>query len=190
MPGKLTLLLKSKLAWAILGAILIVGAGSTAALAATGTPLPLISQGQTSQHNDGQHNDGQHDHNDNGHQAEGTISSIDSSQSSFVVKTEHGSSVTVVVSSATVFTDGPHNFNDLKVGMSVEVDGNVQSDGTLTATGVHGAGEDANDDQGGGGNNGSDGSNPTPGTDAHSGSGPSGSSTPGSGSHDDGAPHN
>src|SRR6185312_12401551 len=68
MPGKLTLLLKSKLAWAILGAILIVGAGSTAALAATGTPLPLISQGQTSQHNDGQHNDGQHDHNDNGHQ--------------------------------------------------------------------------------------------------------------------------
>ena len=178
MPGRLTHLLRSKIAVAIFGAVLIAGAGSAAALAASGGGLqtPFASQTPSSHNNDSQHNDGRNDdgqHND-GHEAEGTITSIDAAGSRFVVKTEHSASITVVVNSATVFTDGLHSFSDLKTGMSVEVDGNLQSDGTLTATKVHGDNEGADD-----------GSN-----DDHGGSGPGGSSTPGSGGHDDGVPHN
>jgi hypothetical protein len=193
MPGRLIHLLRNKVAVAIFGAVLIAGAGSAAALAASGGNLqtPFASQTPSSQHHSD--NDANDDHgntqnaNDNdGHEAEGTISSIDSGNSSFVIKTEHGASVTVVVTSATVFTDGPHSFSDLKTGMSVEVDGNPQSNGTLTATKVHGDNEssdnDGSDDHGG--NTGS----ATPGSDDHGGvSG--GSGTPGSGSHDDGTPH-
>jgi hypothetical protein len=193
MPGRLTHLLRSKIAVAIFGAVLIAGAGSAAALAASGSAIqmPFASQTPSSHNGDGHHNDDQNDdQNDDGqhdgHEAEGTISSIDSGNSSFVVKTEHGASVTVIVNSATVFTDGLHSFGDLKTGMSVEVAGNPQSNGTLTATKVHGNNEgadnDSNDDHGG--NTGS----ATPNSDDHS-RGPSGSSTPGSGGHDDGAPH-
>lgn len=187
MPGRLTHLLRSKIAVAIFGAVLIAGAGSAAALAASGNlQAPFASQTPSSHNSDGhqnddQNDDGQHD----GHEAEGTISSIDSGNSSFVIKTEHGASVTVIVNSATVFTDGLNSFGDLKTGMSVEVAGNPQSDGTLTATKVHGnnegADDDSNDDHGG--NTGS----ATPGSDDHSGA--TGSSTPGSGGHDDGTPH-
>lgn len=171
MLGKLALVLKSKLAIAILGAVLVAAGGSAVAMAASGNS-PFGSQAHSSGGNDGQRTSGQHD----SHQAEGTITSIDSGQSSFVVKTEHSASITVVVSSATVYTDGPHGFGDLKAGMSVEVDGSFQSDGTLAATRVHGdhAGidDDRNDDHDGNSN--------------HSGSGSDGS---GRGGHDDGAPH-
>jgi uncharacterized membrane protein YgcG len=194
---------KNKVAVALLGAALIVGAGTTVTMAATGNS-PFGAQSRSSQQNDGQHHDSQHDDQDNhtqnndqhdGHQAEGAITSIDSGKTSFVVKTEHGSSVTVVVNSATVFTDGPHGFGDLKVGMSVEVDGTLQSDGTLTATRVHGDAENVadelNDDRGG---------SATPGTDDHGGSlnsgsgssgsgGSGGSDNSGRGGHDDGTPH-
>jgi len=194
MPGRLTHLLRNKIAVAILGAVLIAGAGSAAALAASGNNIhmPFASQTPSAQHSTGQHNDSQDNdgQDDNiqhdGHETEGTISSIDAAGSRFVVKTEHGASVTVVVNSTTVFTDGLHSFADLKTGMSVEVDGNPQTDGTLTATKVHGDGEgsddDRNDDHGG------DRGTATPGTDDHSG-GPGGPGTPGSGGHDDGAPH-
>jgi len=187
MPGRLTHLLRNKIAIAIFGAVLIAGAGSAAALAASGNNLhmPFASQTPSAQHNDSQDNDGQDDNNQHdGHEAEGTISSIDSAGSRFVIKTEHGASVTVVVNSTTVFTDGLHSFADLKTGMSIEVDGNPQADGTLTATKVHGEGEgsddETNDDHGG------DRGSATPGADDHGGSG---SSTPGSDGHDDGAPH-
>lgn len=196
MPGRLTHLLRSKIAVAIFGAVLIAGAGSAAALAASGNTIqmPFTSQTPSSHNNDSQHHDGQNDdgqHND-GHEAEGTISSIDSSNSRFVVKTEHNASVTVVVNSATAFTDGLHSFADLKTGMSVEVDGNLQSDGTLTATKVHGDNEGSDDgsNDGHGGDDASDPGSATPGADDHDDSGPSGSSTPGSGGHDDGVPHN
>jgi len=184
MSRRLKYLLSNKIAIAILGAVLIAGAGSAAALAASGGNLqtPFASHSPSAQHSNGQDDNNPRD----GHEAEGTISSIDAAGSRFVVKTELGASVTVVVNSATVFTDGLHSFADLKTGMSVEVDGNPQADGTLTATKVHGNNEgadnDSNDDHGG--NTGS----ATPNSDDHS-RGPSGSSTPGSGSHDDGAPH-
>src|SRR5690242_13172153 len=192
MPWNLKRLLSHKVAIAIFGAVLVASAGSAAALAASGGALqmPFASQTPSSHNSDGHQNDDQNDDSQHdGHAAEGTISSIDSGNSSFVVKTEHGASVTVVVNSATVFTDGLHSFGDLKTGMSVEVAGNPQSNGTLTATKVHGNNEgaddgsnDSNDDHGG--NTGG----ATPGSDDHSG-GPSGSSTPGSGGHDDGTPH-
>ncbi len=178
MPGRLTHLLRNKIAVAIFGAVLIAGAGSAAALAASGGNLqtPFASQTPSSQH-DGD-NDANDDHgnvqnaNQNGgHQAEGTIASIDSAGSRFVVKAEHGASMTVVVNSSTVFTDGLHSFADLKTGMFVEIDGNVQSNGTLSATRIHGENEGADDTL----------------NDDHSGSGSGGS---GRGGHDDGSPHN
>lgn len=177
MPGRLTHLLRNRIAVAIFGAVVIAGAGSAAALAANGNTIqmPFASQTPSTHNNDGQQNDDKHD----GHEAEGTISSIDSGASRFVVKTEHGSSITVVVDSATVFSDGLHSFGDLKTGMTIEVEGTPQADGTLTATKVHGDSEGSDDDK-------SDdhGASATPGVDDHS-----GSSTPGSGGHDDGTPH-
>jgi len=177
MPGRLTHLLRNKIAVASFGAVLIAGAGSAAALAASNNNIhmPFASQTPSTQHNDSRDNDGQDDNGlHDSHEAEGTVSGIDSAGSRFVVKTEHGASVTVVVNSATLFTDGLHSFSDLKTGMSVEVDGNVQANGTLSATKVHGDGEGSDDDK----------------SDDHGGSGASSSSTSGSGGHDDGSPHN
>jgi|SRR5690349_10362498 Domain of unknown function (DUF5666) len=180
MSRRLKYLLSNKIAIAILGAVLIAGAGSAAALAASGGNLqtPFASHSPSAQHSNGQDDNNQRD----GHEAEGTISSIDAAGSRFVVKTELGASVTVVVNSATVFTDGLHSFADLKTGMSVEVDGNPQADGTLTATKVHGDNEgpdDGNDDHGDDNDGRSGSGNSTPGADNHG----------GSGGHDDGTPH-
>jgi hypothetical protein len=196
MPGRLTRLLRNKIAIAIFGAVLIASAGSAAALAASGNTfhMPFVSQTPSSQQH--AHDGSSDDHNGNaqgeddhdGHGVEGVISSIDSGASSFVVKTEHNSSVTVVVNSATVFSGGLHSFGDLKSGMSIAVDGTPQSDGTLTATKVYGDSEGSEggstDDHGG-----STSDSATPSADGHDGSGPSGTGTPGSGSHDDSAPH-
>ncbi|HEY7340324.1 MAG TPA: DUF5666 domain-containing protein [Ktedonobacterales bacterium] len=198
MSWKLKRLLSNKIAVAIFGAILVASAGSAAALAASGGRLqtPFASQTPSSAHHhsdDGSHDDHgnlQNANHDDGHEAEGTITSIDAAESRFVVKTEHNASVTVVVNTATVFTDGLHSFGDLKTGMSVEVDGNVQPNGTLIATKVHGDSDGPDDDKSDdhGGDNDS-GASATPGADDHGSSSGSGSSTPGSGGHDDGAPH-
>jgi uncharacterized protein DUF5666 len=188
MFGKLAFLFKSKIAIAAVGAVLVAGAGTTAVLAASGVPLPLISQGQ------GQHADDQHNNHDDGdknddqqdmNEAEGTISSIDAGHSSFVLKTAKGATVSVVVDTKTVFDGRAHSFGDLKVGMSVEVHGNHQSDGTLTAARVHGEDNSASDDHS---SDGASSGSSTPGTDDHSGA--SGSSTPGASGSDDSVPHN
>lgn len=184
MLGKLAFLFKSKLAIAIVGAILVAGVGTTAVLAASGVPLPIISQGQ-GQHADDQHNghdDGDNDDQNDKNEAEGTISSIDAGHSSFVLKTAKGATVSVVVDSKTVFDGHAHSLNDLKVGMSVEVHGNPQSDGTLMATRVHSDDENSSDDHS---SDGSSSSSSNSGTDDHS-----GSSTPGASGSDDSVPHN
>lgn len=130
MLGKLALMFKSKLTLAVLGAALVAGVGTTAAFASTGAHLqvPLFSQNHSG--------DGNNNQNDDGQQAEGTIASIDSGQSSFVFAAEHGKSVTVVVNSKTVFDNGLKSFADLKVGMHVEAKGAKQADGSLLATKV------------------------------------------------------
>ena len=182
MAGKLIRVFKSKLAIAVLGAVLVAAAGTTVALAAAGAQRrdPRASQGQSlltrsqagaddNNHSSGARQNSQH--------IEGAISSIDASHSSIVVASEHSGNVTVVVGDGTVFDEGLSGFADLKVGMFVEVNGNSQSDNTLTATrierGNDAAGDDAtNADRSGG--------------DDHRGGGSGGS---GRGGHDDGVPH-
>jgi len=150
MLGKLMLLLKSKLALAVVGTVLVAGGGTAVALASTGTHVPLVSQAQTSQSND---NDASDDHggaqkqDGNSQQVEGSISSIDAGHTSFVVTPAQGTAVTVVVNAQTVFEEGLQNLAGLKVGMHVEAKGARQADGSLLATKVEGQNENANENE-------------------------------------------
>jgi|SRR5579859_6064543 len=195
MLDKLALLLKSKIALAAIGATLVAGGGATVAAAATGAQVPVVSQAlhaATGTHdanddhgkdaaghdaNDDKGQDANDQDNANEHEAQGTVSSVDASGSSFVVKESGGASVTVKVSASTIFDGGLTKLGDLKAGMTVEVKGATQADGTVAASRVHG--EDASgtqgDDHGGDSHGGSGGS----------GSGGSGSSGSGSGGSDD-----
>jgi Domain of unknown function (DUF5666) len=150
MLGKLIPLLKSKLALAVVGTVLVAGGGATVALASTGAHVPLVSQAQTSQsigndasddHGGAQKNAG------NGQQVEGSISSIDAGHTSFVVTPAQDTAVTVVVNAQTVFEEGLQNFAGLKVGMDVEATGTRQADGSLLATKVEGQNANENEAQ-------------------------------------------
>ena len=151
MLGKLALLLRRRLALAILGTVLVVAAGTTAVLAASGAPLPLV--GQSTQHSGNDANDdhggSQNVNHNDGQQAEGTIKSINAGQSSFVLTPEHGADVTVVVNGQTIFEEGVKNFASLAVGQHIEVKGTRQADGSLLAAKIEGqnVNDDANDDQ-------------------------------------------
>lgn len=168
MLGKLALLLKGKLAAAILGTALLVGGGTTAVLAANSAQLqlPLVSQTQSQEHannhdaNDdhGGNNQGANQNDDNNqgqdddqneNELRGTVGSIDTGNASFVLKPSGGTTKTVVVSAKTVFDGGLSKLADLKVGQFLEVKGNAQSNGTLAATRVHREDNDANDDNDG-----------------------------------------
>jgi hypothetical protein len=72
------------------------------------------------------------------HELTGTIMSLDAAKSSFVLKLAGGTTRTIEVSANTEFEgDGDfQRFSDLKVGQSVQVEGNLQSNGTLAATKV------------------------------------------------------
>jgi hypothetical protein len=163
MLGRLALLAKSKLVVVVVGTMLVAGGGTTAALAASGThlQLPLVLQGQsqTPQDNDAaskddhQSNQGnqttqQGKNHDDGQQVEGTVSSIGTGHSTFVLTPEQGSPVTVEVNGQTVFDEGLSAFGSLKVGLHVEVKGTRQSDGSLLATKIEGQSEAADDNQG------------------------------------------
>lgn len=200
MAGTLAHLLKNRLAVALLGAVVVVGAGTTVALAASNGQTATrntTTQRHANDSNDDHGNDGndgnnlQGSQNGNARQAEGTITSINTGASSFVLKAG-GASMTVVVNSKTIFDDELHSFSNLKAGMAVEVRGNPQSDNSLLATKIEGANDandahdaddgvnhDANDDHGGDS------------TSGRSGSGTSGGSSSGSGrgGHDDGPAH-
>jgi hypothetical protein len=67
-------------------------------------------------------------------QMQGTVASIGAT--SFVIKLPDGSTRTVTVSSATHFAGSAHKLSDLKVGDTVNVHGNVQNNGTITADSV------------------------------------------------------
>ncbi len=64
----------------------------------------------------------------------GTVSSVDTTASSFVLKENDGTSVTVAVSNATQFQGSVHSLADLKANMHVTVKGAKQTDGTISAT--------------------------------------------------------
>jgi hypothetical protein len=151
MLGKLTLLLKSKLAVAALGTILVAGGGTAVALASTGAHVPLVSQAQTSQSNDNDasddHGNAQGNSQNDGQQVEGAIKSIDAGHSSFVLTPAQGAAVTVVVNAQTVFEEGLGGFSDLKVGLQIEAKGTRQADGSLLATKIEGQNENANENE-------------------------------------------
>jgi uncharacterized protein DUF5666 len=229
MLDKLSLLLKSKIALAAVGATLVAGGGASVAAAATGAHIPIVSQAlhaATGTHdanddkgqdaaghdaNDDKGHDGAtatpgagHDANDdngqdandndadgngqdandndaddaNEFEATGSVVSVDTAGSSFMLKQSDGSTVQVTASSTTIFDGGLTMLGDLKAGMTVEVKGAKQSDGSVAASRVHG--EDANADQSGSGS--SDGSGSGSSGGSGSGSGSSGGSGSGSGS--------
>src|SRR5689334_14647256 len=93
--------------------------------------------------------------NENEFEATGTVTSIDTANTSFVLKLADGSSLTVTTSAKTEFNgDGPfHSLADLKANMTVEVRGAKQSDGSIAATQVKN--ETAGDNSGSGDSSGS-----------------------------------
>jgi len=119
--------------------------------------------------------------NKNEFEATGTVTSIDSTNASFVLKMADGSSVTVTTSATTEFNgDGPfHSLTDLKANMTVEVRGAKQSDGSIAATQVKN--ETAGDNSGSGDSSGSG-----SGSSGSGSGGSSGSGSGGSGSGDNG----
>ena len=151
MLGKLTLLLKSKLAVAALGTVLVAGGGATVALAASGTQLPFVSQAQSqaqqASDTSDDHSNAQGNSQNDGQQVEGAIKSIDAGHSSFVLTPAQGAAVTVVVNAQTVFEEGLGGFSDLKVGLQVEAKGTQQTDGSLLATKIEGQNENANENE-------------------------------------------
>ncbi len=198
MFAQLAHLFTRKLMLAALGAALVVGAGTTAALAAAGNraQATLAAQGTQGQSTQGRWHDGADDNDDdsrganqngqNGQQRqiEGAIRSLDAGNSSFVVASEHSGAVTVVVDGKTAFDSGISGFADLKVGMFVEDNGNFVTDTRLTATKIE-RGNDGNDTATGA--SGATGSDDPVGDDHGGDSGRSGGS--GRGGHDDGVPH-
>jgi small nuclear ribonucleoprotein (snRNP)-like protein len=82
-------------------------------------------------------------------EVEGTGSVLAVGSASFVMQLG-ARQVTVIVSSSTEFDGGLHGIADLKVGMLVEMKGQLQSNGSITASRVHGEdGHDGGDDHGG-----------------------------------------
>ena len=148
MLDKLGLIIKSKIALAAIGATLVAGGGATVAAAATGAHIPLIGQTQSSagQGHDANDDQGQDaNKNENEFEAKGSVTSVNTSGSSFVLTRSDKSTVTVTTSDKTVFDGGLTKLADLKTGASVEVKGAKQSDGSVAASRVHG--EDAADNE-------------------------------------------
>lgn len=103
-------------------------------------------------------NDDDDNNNANDQGVSGVIASVDSANERFTLTQQDGTSVTVLVSAQTDFSDGLHGVTDLRAGMHLEVEGARQSDGSIAATHIHD--EDNGDnsgDTGGSGNNGSSG---------------------------------
>lgn len=70
----------------------------------------------------------------------GTVVSVNASGSSFVLKLDDGSTVTVTVNASTAFDGMAHKLADLSKGMTVAVHGTRQSDGSILADRVSAAG--------------------------------------------------
>jgi hypothetical protein len=110
----------------------------------------------------------------------GTVMTIEVTDSSFVLKLSDSTTKTIEVSANTEF-DGDGNFqsfSDLKVGQSVEVEGNLKSNGTIAATKVHLEANGSSSDNGSGGSNGGGSGNGSGSGDGGSTAGGNGSSIP------------
>jgi Domain of unknown function (DUF5666) len=185
MINKLTLVLRSKVGLAVAGGLLVAAVGATAGLAVTGTTVHLLAAGQTpsaaqcasddhssahpssSPSDDRDESDAQ---GENQHAVQGTITSVDTATSSFVVTQCNGTTTTVEVSKKTMFDHGVPGVAELKVGLFVDVEGTLHSTGSFTASRVN-----VEENASGNDHEGSDG-------DDHDGRG--GTSTPAPGSRD------
>jgi hypothetical protein len=176
MINKLALLLRSKVGLAVVGGLLVAAVGATAGLAVTGATAHLLAAGQTpspaqcasddhgSGHTSSQTNDRDEtdDQGENQHAVQGTITSVDTANSSFVITQCNGTTTAVEVSAKTTFDHSVQGVADLKVGLFVDVKGTLQSNGSFTASRVHVEekasgddhdGSDGDDHHGGGGTN-------------------------------------
>jgi hypothetical protein len=175
MINKLTLVLRSKVGLALVGGLLVAAVGATAGLAVTGATAHLLAAGQTpspaqcasDDHSSGHTSSGPSDDRDESdeqgehqHAVQGTVTSVDTATSSFVVTQCNGTTSTVEVSANTTFDQSVRSFADLKAGLFVDVEGTLQSTGRFTASRVHveqsGSGDehegsDGDDHDGGGG---------------------------------------
>ena len=149
MVAKLAVLLNSKIALAIVGAVFVAGTGAVVATTTGATShLPNAFFAQNGSH----HNDGTHTPGGVGvHQeAHGVVASVDSAGSSFVLTvtkqdTKTAGPLTVKVTADTKFEGVTKSFADLKAGMEAEVGGAPQADGSFLAAKVE-AGNDAEND--------------------------------------------
>lgn len=151
MINNLTHMLRSKLGLVVVGGLLFAALGAAAGLAMTGATARLLAAGQTpspaqcasddhsSGHTSTQSDDRDEadDQGENHHAVQGTITSVDTTNSSFVVTQCNGTTTTVEVSANTRFDHSVQSLADLKVGLFVDVEGTVQSNGGFTAVRVH-----------------------------------------------------
>jgi hypothetical protein len=157
MLAKLAGLFHSKLALALVGAMLIGGGG---AVVATGVTSHLTTafafHAQNGPHAEATHTasddkQGDQESGDQDHDLNGSVTSINSAGSSFVLTTtkedKTSSAATVKVNAATKFAGAAKSFGELKVGMRVEADGATQSDGSLLATTVEATNAVGDDEQ-------------------------------------------
>jgi hypothetical protein len=137
-----------------------------------GSLLATTVEGQSEAADD---NQGQNDDQDkNEHELTGTVVSVDTGKSSFMVKLADGTIKTVTVSAQTEFDGGFDRLSDIKAGALVQVTGNLQSDGTVAATRVHREDDSSSDGSGGSSGTGSGSGDGSGGSGSGSGSGGSG----------------
>jgi hypothetical protein len=182
MINRLSLLLRSKVGLAVVGGLLVAAVGATAGLAVIGATGHLLAAGQTpspaqctSDDHSGDHTSSQtddrdetNDQSENQHAVQGTVTSVDTANSSFVLMQCNGTTKTVEVSAKLKFDHGIRSFADLKVGLFVDVQDTLQSNGSLTASNVHveeNASGDDDDGSDSGYHGGSGTSTPTTGSD-------------------------
>jgi len=181
MLNRLGLLLRNKVAVIGLAAVLVAAVSTTVVLVAHGAAphlslaSPTASPAQCASEDHGSAHTGtptsDRDETDetswSQHMLQGTITSIDSTTSSFVLTQCDGTTTTVEVSSKTRFGESMDGLANLKVGLFVDVEGTHQSNGTFTASSIHVEKNSSGDDH-----DGSDGS------DGDNGDGRSGTGTP------------
>jgi hypothetical protein len=170
MLAKLALLVQSKVAVAVLGAVLVVGGGSAAALAATGKiSLPgATSTHSTSQSQGSDKSDTSKDKSGDSHAhtegIEGTLVACASAANTICVKDSHGKTFIVVVNSSTEI-NGDHALVakglSKAIGHKVQVQATVESNGSLVAWKVTIEGADGDSSDGTQGNGGDQGQQDT-----------------------------
>lgn len=157
MHGQLASFLRRNAIQAVIGIVLIIVSGTAVAFAASGAPLPFTASGAHAHTGSATHSatetDGdksqqgvESDNQAKDDDIEGSVLSVDSAATTFMLKQEDGSTLQVSVSAQTTFEGGLHGLADLTTGLRVEVQGTQESGGGIAATKVEGKQDDANDD--------------------------------------------